>query len=183
MQVCSGETAVSFLLGLCAMSLNDQCPTFRNSVVDFIFKGRTSDGELRHSTFDIIALKNITTTLSQNCGPGQLSRYSDLLRAGQSGDRIPVGARFSAPVQTGPVDYPASNTMGTGSFPGEKRPGRGVDHPPHLVPRLKKEQSLLLLPPLGLRGLFQGEFTLLLPYCVSKCWAQRTQWQDTIYGT
>jgi hypothetical protein len=25
------------------------------------------------------------------------------------------------------------------SFPGVKRPGRGVDHPPHLVPGLKKE--------------------------------------------
>jgi len=24
-------------------------------------------------------------------------------------------------------------------FPGVKWPGRGVDHPPHLVPRLKKE--------------------------------------------
>ena len=49
------------------------------------------------------------------------------------------GARFSAPVQTGPGAYPASYTMGTGSFPGLKRPGRGVDHPPHLAPRLKKE--------------------------------------------
>jgi len=29
--------------------------------------------------------------------------------------------------------------MGTGSFSGVKRPGRGVDHPPHLAPRLKKE--------------------------------------------
>jgi len=29
--------------------------------------------------------------------------------------------------------------MGTGSFPGVKRPGRGVDHPPHLLPELKKE--------------------------------------------
>jgi len=28
--------------------------------------------------------------------------------------------------------------MGTGSFPGVKRPGRGVDHTPHLAPRLKK---------------------------------------------
>jgi len=40
-----------------------------------------------------------------------------------------VGARFSAPVQTGPGAHPASCTMGTGSFPGVKRPGRGVDHP------------------------------------------------------
>jgi hypothetical protein len=28
------------------------------------------------------------------------------------------GARFSAPVQTGPGAHPASYTMGTGSFPG-----------------------------------------------------------------
>ena len=57
--------------------------------------------------------------------PGWLSRYSDSLRAGRSGDRIPVGARFSAPVQTGPGAHPASYTMGTGSFPGVKS-GRGV---------------------------------------------------------
>ena len=48
-----------------------------------------------------------------------------------------MGARFSAPVQTGPGAHPASCTMGTRSFPGVKRPGRGVDHPPHIVPRLK----------------------------------------------
>jgi hypothetical protein len=46
------------------------------------------------------------------------------------GDRIPVGARFSAPIQTGPGVHPASYTMGTGSFPELKRQGRGVDHPP-----------------------------------------------------
>jgi hypothetical protein len=56
-----------------------------------------------------------------------------------SGDRISVGARFSAPVQTGPGAHPASCKIGTGSFPGVKRPGCGVDHPPHLAPRLKKE--------------------------------------------
>jgi hypothetical protein len=49
------------------------------------------------------------------------------------------GARFSAPIQTGPGAHPASYTMGTESFIGVKRPGRGVDHPPHLAPRLKKE--------------------------------------------
>jgi hypothetical protein len=41
-----------------------------------------------------------------------------------------VGARFSAPVQIGPGAHKASCTMGTGSFPGVKRPGRGADHPP-----------------------------------------------------
>jgi hypothetical protein len=32
-----------------------------------------------------------------------------------------------------------SYTTGTESFSGVKRPGSGVDHPPHLAPRLKKE--------------------------------------------
>ena len=71
--------------------------------------------------------------------PAYLGRYSDFLRAGRSADRIPVRARFSAPVQTGPGAHPASNTVSTGSLPGVKRPGRGVDHPPPLAPRLKKE--------------------------------------------
>ena len=48
----------------------------------------------------------------------------------RSGDRTPVAARFSVPVQTRPGAHPASYTMGTGSFPGVKRPGRGVEHPP-----------------------------------------------------
>jgi hypothetical protein len=55
----------------------------------------------------------------------------------------PGGATFSAPVQTGLGAYPASCTMGTGSCPGVKRPGRGrvvaLTTHPHLAPRLKKE--------------------------------------------
>jgi len=50
------------------------------------------------------------------------------------------GARFSAPVQTGPGAHPASCTMGTGSFPGVKS-GRDVTLTPHplLVPLVMKE--------------------------------------------
>ena len=44
------------------------------------------------------------------------------------------GVRFSSPVQTGPGAHPASCTMGTG----DKRPGRGVDHPPHLSAEFMK---------------------------------------------
>jgi hypothetical protein len=50
------------------------------------------------------------------------------------------GARFSAPVQTGPEAHPTSSTMGTGSFRGV-RCGRGVTLAPHLLlmPRSKIE--------------------------------------------
>jgi hypothetical protein len=49
------------------------------------------------------------------------------------------GARFFAPLQTGPGAHPAPYTVGSGSFLGVKRPGRGVDHPPQLALRLRKE--------------------------------------------
>jgi hypothetical protein len=45
------------------------------------------------------------------------------------GEKIPVGAIFFAHVQTGPRANPAPCAMGTGSFPGVKRPGCGADHP------------------------------------------------------
>ena len=54
---------------------------------------------------------------------GKLSRYSDSLRAGRTGDRIPLGARFPTTVQTNPGAHPASYTMGTVSFPGGKAAG------------------------------------------------------------
>jgi len=63
-------------------------------------------------------------------------------------------ARFSATFQTGPGAHPASYTMGTGSFTGVKRQGRGVDHSLPLVLRLKEEYGYSPTPHLGLRGLF-----------------------------
>jgi len=73
-------------------------------------------------------------------------RHSDWLRAGRSRDRIPVRARFSAPVQTGPGAHSASCTMSTGSFPGVKS-GRGVTLTPHplLVPWSWKSTAIPLL--------------------------------------
>ena len=64
------------------------------------------------------------------------------------------GARFSAPIQTDTGDHPASYTLRTASFPGVKRPRRGVHHPTQLAPMLKKEYSYNSNPFLGLRGLF-----------------------------
>jgi hypothetical protein len=49
-----------------------------------------------------------------------VGRYSDWLRAGRSGDRIPVGARFFAHVQTGP---PCLLYNGYRVFPGGKAAG------------------------------------------------------------
>jgi hypothetical protein len=48
------------------------------------------------------------------------------------------GARFSTPVQTDPGVHPASYTMGTGSFPGVKQPGCGIDHPPPSTAEVKE---------------------------------------------
>jgi hypothetical protein len=65
-----------------------------------------------------------------------------------------VGARIFAHVQTGPGAHPAFSTMGTGSFPGVKRPGRSADHPPPSRAEVKKEQSYTSTPPLGLRACY-----------------------------
>jgi len=80
---------------------------------------------------------------------------------GQSGDRIPVGARFSAPVQTGPGVHPTSYTMGTGSLPVAKRPGRSVNHSPHLTPKLKKEYSYTATSLWAFMACSEVSFTLL----------------------
>jgi hypothetical protein len=70
-----------------------------------------------------------------------------------------MGATFSSPVQTGPGVHAASCTMGTGSFPGVNRSGRGADHPPNLVARLRKSRAIPQ--PSGPSGLSRSTFTLL----------------------
>jgi hypothetical protein len=61
-------------------------------------------------------------------GPGMESRWE--------------GARFSAPVHSGPGAHPDSYIMGTGSFPGVKRPGRGLDYPPLSSAEVKEKVEL-----------------------------------------
>ena len=68
-----------------------------------------------------------------------------------------MGAKFSAPVQTGLGAHPASYTMGTGAFPGVKRPGRGVDHPPPSSAEVKERVRPYVYSPSDLRGQFYGE--------------------------
>ena len=55
-----------------------------------------------------------------------------------------MGKRFSEPVQTGCGAHPASYTMGTGSFSGVKRPGRGVDYPLLFSTEVKERVGLYL---------------------------------------
>jgi hypothetical protein len=69
------------------------------------------------------------------------------LRAGGSGDRIPVGAIFSAPVQTGPEAHSASCTMGTESPGCKVRPGRDADPSPPSGAEVKNRVELYLYSP------------------------------------
>jgi hypothetical protein len=87
-------------------------------------------------------------------GGGSSVGIATELRAGRSVDRIPVEARFSAPVQTGPGAHAASCTMGTGSFPGVES-GRGVTLTPHplLMPWSWKGRAIPVLPLWAVRPL------------------------------
>ena len=54
-----------------------------------------------------------------------------------------------SPVQTGPGVHPACCAVGTGSFPGVKRPGRGADHPLPSKCRGQERVGLYLYSPSG----------------------------------
>ena len=80
------------------------------------------------------------------------------------------GARFSAPVQTGPGAHPASCTMGTGSFPGVKSPARGVDHPPPSRAEVEGRVELYICSPSGaFVACSREKFTFYLLFIFYKC--------------
>jgi hypothetical protein len=90
----------------------------------------------------VLGFYNFKGKLAYFCGPGERSGYSDSLRAGRSGDRIPVAERTSATVQTDHGNYPVSCVMGTGSFPSVKRPENGIAHlPPSSAENKERVQS------------------------------------------
>jgi len=69
-------------------------------------------------------------------------RYSDLLQTGQSRDRIPVVARFSAPVQTGPGAHIALCIMGTRSLSQSKVAGAWHSTPTMSSSKVKERAEL-----------------------------------------
>ena len=81
------------------------------------------------------------------CGPGSSVGIATDYGLDDPGIESRWGARFSAPVQTGPGAHSASCIMGTGSIRTVKR-GRGVTLTPHslLVPWSRKGRAIPLLP-------------------------------------
>ena len=84
---------------------------------------------------------------------GVISEFNNLYRSSRAtrygldgpGIESRLGARFSAPVQTGPGAHPASYIVSNGSFPRLKRPGRGVDHPSPSSSEVKDRVELYVL--------------------------------------
>ena len=70
-------------------------------------------------TFLHLTALSIVNIMGRDSSVGIATRYG----LDGPGNRIPVGARFSAPVQTCPGVYPASCTIRTASFPRDKPAG------------------------------------------------------------
>jgi len=81
---------------------------------------------------------------------GQDSSAGIVIRYRLDGLGIESWWGVSAPIQTGPGAHPASYTMGTGSFPGVKRPGCGIDHPPPSSAEVKERVQLYICTIFGL---------------------------------
>ena len=106
-------------------------------IVTAVRKGGVQQGDF---TFSLIGWRGRDSSV------GIATRYG----LDGPGDRIPVGgARLPAPVQTAPGAHPASYIMGTGSFPGVKRPRRGVDHPPPYSAEVEGRVELYICSPSG----------------------------------
>jgi hypothetical protein len=109
----------------CFASYTSAFPSeYRNNALNF----KELSQYFRLKIFNKDAFYNRSNLSLNNKWAGYRSRYSDWLRAGLSGDRIPVEARFSAPVQTG-ARGPSSLLYNEYKvFPeGKERSGRDAD--------------------------------------------------------
>ena len=96
------------------------------------------------------------------CGPGSSVGIATELRVGRSGDRIPVGTRFSArPAR--PWGPPSILYKWYCVFPGDKvRPGRAAAHSPPSSAAVMEVRSYTSTHPLGHTGPVTGSLELLL---------------------
>jgi hypothetical protein len=92
-------------------------------------------------------------TYPSNRGPGSSVGLATGYGLDGPGIESRWGRDFSHTFRPAPGAHPASCTMGTGSCPGVKRPGRGADHPPLLAPRSNMSSAIPLLPLWALCGL------------------------------
>jgi hypothetical protein len=100
---------VFWLLMLCGRVPDFQC--FKGTYCLHLHEQRVHE-----DSFKMKAVHSFISKMSVRSVIASYNLLGDLLRAGRSGDRIPVGARFSAPIQTGPGAHPASCAMGTKSL-------------------------------------------------------------------
>jgi len=73
----------------------------------------------------------------------------DSLKAGRSGDRILVDARFSTPVRTSPWGPPSLQYNGNQVFPGGKAARADADYPSPTSTKVKERVDLYLYSPSG----------------------------------
>ena len=79
----------------------------------------------------------------------EIAQYSDSLRAGRSGDRILVVGQILRTRPDRPWGPPSLLYNRYRVFPGVKRPGRGVDHPPPSSAEVRERIELYLYYPSG----------------------------------
>jgi hypothetical protein len=137
------------------------------------FQGCTKKSRIHHQNYGRHKgeIKHVPYWHSTNIRPqlknlwSRDSSVSIATRYGLDGPEIESrwGARFSAPVQTSSEAHPASYTMGTGSFPGVKWLGRGIDHPPPYSAEVKGRVKLYVYSPSGPSWPVLG-WTLPLPF-------------------
>jgi len=121
---------------------------------------------------------NYSYTSKDACGPGSSVGIATGYGLDGPGIESRWGARFSAPVQTGPGAHPTSCTMGTGSFPGGKeQPGRDADPSPPSSAVGHERVELYLYSPYEPYGLYKASvpvqgwtlpFKDAWPFCASR---------------